>query len=136
MRSIVLAAASLAMLAACDQDGTSTQDVKEAAAERVREELGLAADAPLETSVWTGQEFAGELTVCGTVSSAGAQGFPPKRFIATTDPLRWQVFEDAHNPMIPSQPGKFPEWSQTCGSGAQPGREAARQHSATSQIDA
>jgi hypothetical protein len=122
MRSIqvVLAAASLTTLAACDQSGTSTEDVKEAAAERAREQLGLPADAPLETSVWTGEPFAGELTVCGTVSSAGAQQIRPQRFIATTDPLRWQVFEDAHSPMIPSQPGKFPEWSQTCGAGAQP----------------
>lgn len=116
---LIIAAATLGALAACGQDGTSTEDVKEAAAERAREKLSLPADAPLETSVWTGEPFAGELTVCGTVSSAGGQEIPPQRFIATLEPLHWQVFEDAHNPMIPSQPGKFPEWSQTCGLGAQ-----------------
>lgn len=122
MRSfqVVLAAASLASVAACNGGGVSTEDVKQAAAERAREELGLPADAPLETSVWKGEPFAGESTVCGTVSSAGGQEFPPKRFIATTDPLRWQVFEDAHSPTVASQPGKFPEWSQICGTGAQP----------------
>lgn len=118
--------ASIALVtavAACDQVGASTREVKEAATERAREELGLPSTVPLETSVWVGQPFRDQLTVCGTVSSADAaeaQGITPQRFIATTDPLRWQVFEDAHNPVLPSQPDKFPEWSQTCGVGAQP----------------
>lgn len=124
MRRIEMVAtiALLGAVAGCDQGGTSTEDVQEAAAERAREQLALPADMPLETSVWTGQPYQGELTVCGTVSSAkgGAQQIRPQRFIATTDPLAWQVFEDAHAPTIPSQPGKFPEWSKTCGAGAQP----------------
>lgn len=122
MRSIqvVLTAASLATLAACDQGGTSTEDVKEAAAERAREQFGLPADAPLETRVWTGEPFNDDVTVCGTVSSVGAQQIRPQRFIATLEPFRWQVFKDAHSPMIPSQPGKFPEWSSTCGAAAAP----------------
>ena len=117
---VVVTAAALAILAACDQGGTSTEDVKEAAAERAREKFGLPAGAPLETTVWTGEPFADDVTVCGTVSSAGAQQIRPQRFIATLDPFRWQVFEDAHSPMIPSQPRKFPEWSSICGAAAQP----------------
>jgi hypothetical protein len=115
---VIAAAALLAMVAACDQGGTSTEDVKEAAAERAREQLALPADMPLETTVWTGEPYNGELTVCGTVSSAaaGTQQIRPQRFIATTDPLAWQVFEDAQSSIIPSQPGKWPEWSKICGS--------------------
>lgn len=115
---VIATAASLAAVAACDRGGTSTQDVRRAAVDKARAELGLAGDVPLEATVWTGRPFNDQLTVCGTVSSAGGQQVRPQRFIATTDPLHWLAFEDAHNQAVSSQPDKFPDWSQVCGVGA------------------
>lgn len=104
----------MAALCACDQGGSSTREVKEAAADRARQQLGLPADVPLETTVWTGQPFNGELTVCGTVTGPASQQVRPQRFIATTEPFRWRVFEDAQGPTLPSKPEMFPEWSRIC----------------------
>lgn len=117
---VIATVAALGVAAACGKDGASTEEVRVAAIEKARAELGIAADIPLDATVWTGQPFNDQLTVCGTVSSSGAQQMRAQRFIATTDPLEWQVFEDAHSPMIPSQPGKFPEWSRICGASGQP----------------
>lgn len=110
---------SVALVAGCERGGTSTAEIREAAINYARQEMQLPADAPLEAKVWVGQQQHQDQTVlCGTVSdpSAGA-GVAPKRFAATGDPINWLIFEDAHDPMVTSQPNKFPEWQRLCGVG-------------------
>jgi hypothetical protein len=93
-----------------------------AAIEHARQELGVAADVPLQARVWVGPEQYEEQTVlCGTVSDrTPASRVPPQRFAATGDPIQWLVFEDAHNPLITSRPDKFPEWQRLCGGNDDP----------------
>lgn len=116
MRTITVSLAAALLLPACSGEGVTTDDVKQAATERARQELGIPAGAPLEAAAWTGGEWGGDLVVCGTVSAPGGGGgaVRPQRFIATTDPFRWLVFEDAHAPMVQTQPNKFPEWTTVC----------------------
>lgn len=112
------AAAHLILLAGCDSGGTTTREVRQAAIERARQEFQLPADAPLEASVWAGQPRDGETIVCGTVSGGGSAEFRPQRFAASTAPLEWLIFEDAHDAMVQADPDKFPEWSALCGTGS------------------
>ncbi|MDQ3246632.1 MAG: hypothetical protein M3Q52_07050 [Pseudomonadota bacterium] len=121
MRKLLLLFAVLG-LAACEDGGTSAAEMEAAALDKVRQELRLAADAPLQTKVWVGaQEHEGETVLCGTASdSTPGTTVPPKRFAATGDPIRWLIFEDAYNPMIRTQGDKFPEWRRLCA-----GNEAA-----------
>lgn len=114
-----LGAAATLGLAACEQGGTSTAEMKTAAIEHARQELGLAANVPLNATVWVGPEQHREQAVlCGTVSDeTPGTRVPPKRFAATGDPIEWLIFEDAHDAMIPAQPDKFPEWGRLCGRG-------------------
>lgn len=117
MRTPIWLVASLS-IAACERGGTSVLEMEAAAKDHTRQELGLAADVPLQATVWVGRGDEKEETVlCGTVRDE-RQGTPvrPKRFAATGDPIRWLIFEDAHAPMTRSQPDKFPEWQQLCGS--------------------
>lgn len=116
MRTLVMIGASLG-LAACESGGTSTSEMRTAAIEHARQELKLAADVPLQARVWVGQEQHQDQTVmCGTVSdSTAGTTVPPKRFAATGDPVRWLIFEDAHDAMVTAQPDKFPEWQRLCG---------------------
>lgn len=102
-------------LAACSA-AVSTQDVERAAMDRARQQLGLEAGTNLDAKVWTGKEHDGDLTYCGTVSSqeGAARAIPPQRFAASGDPLEFLVFEDAHAPMVTSQPDKFVSWEQLC----------------------
>lgn len=104
-----------ALAAACAGEGTSTEDVREAALERARQHLSLSADVPLEASVWAGGEYEGEVTACGTISSQGDGGIAPLRFAATTSPLRWLIFEEAHNPVVDIEPDMFADWTDLCG---------------------
>ena len=116
----VLAGASALAVSACDSGGTSTREMEAAAIEQAREKLNLPADALLEAKVWVGQPFDGETVMCGTVSDTSAgSAVRPQRFAATPEPLRWLVFEDAHDPMSRSQPDKFIEWASVCGTGTQ-----------------
>ena len=116
MRSTYLAAIALA-LAACEQGGTSTLEIKAAAEQRAREELKLPTSTPLESSVWVGsEEYDGATVLCGTVSGGADSSVTPKRFAATGGPINWLVFEDAHNPVGP-QGEKFQDWSRFCGEG-------------------
>ena len=116
MRTITFSLTALLTLAGCGGGGMTTEDVREAAIDRAREELGVAADTPLEATVWIGGEYEGDVVVCGTVSdrTAGASGSVPQRFAASTDPFRWLVFEGAHDPVVTTQPDKFPEWATLC----------------------
>ena len=91
----------------------STAEVRQAAIERARSEFKLPADAALKAEVWVGQEYDGGLSACGTVSGEGA-AMRPQRFLAATEPFRWLVFEDAHDPMVAAQPNTFPEWGRYC----------------------
>ena len=117
MRALALLAAILGLVA-CESGGTSTAEMRTAAVEHARQQLGLGADVPLQATVWVGPEQHQEQTVlCGTVSdSSPGTRVPPKRFAATGDPVRWLIFEDAHGPMVTAQPDKFPEWQRLCGS--------------------
>ena len=116
MRITTISITALLTLAACAGEGMSTEEVREAAIERARAELGVPADAPLEAEVWTGGEYDGDVVVCGTVSdrTSGSTAVP-QRFAASTDPFEWLVFEGAHDPVVASQPDKFPEWATLCG---------------------
>lgn len=117
MRTLVAIAASLG-LAACEDGGTSTSEMRAAAIEHARQELKLAANAPLEATVWVGaQQHEDQTVMCGTVSSSGGTVMKPKRFAATGDPINWLIFEDAHDAMVTAQPDKFPEWQRLCGPG-------------------
>ncbi len=113
MESSGAALVLMAMMTACDSGGMSSDEVRTAAMEKAREEFRLPDDAPLEARVWTGTEYDGEPSVCGTVSGAGGR-MPPQRFLARLEPFEWLAFEEAHNPMIPSQPDKFAEWERYC----------------------
>ena len=110
------------VVAACDPGGTSSAEMEAAAVERARDELGLAADVPLQAEVWVGRgQHEGQTVLCGTVSgSAPGSKVTPKRFAATVDPVDWLIFENAHASMAPSQPDKFPEWRRLCGSDGSP----------------
>lgn len=108
--------ALFAGLTACDQDGTSTREMEQAAIERTREELGLQADAALEATVWVGKPHDGDILFCGTVSSGqGATSqIVPRRFAASASPVRFLIFEEAHSPMVTSEPDMFISWETHC----------------------
>lgn len=119
MRLIVFCLAA-ATLASCGGEGVSTRDVERAAIDRARQELGLAQNVSLKATVWTGREADGELTYCGSVSSAEGAPAPirPQQFAAHGDPLTFFIFGDAHQTDPRSQPGKFENWTALC-AGAQ-----------------
>lgn len=95
----------------------TTEEVRQAAIDRARQEFGVSGDAPVEASVWAGEQRGGETIVCGTVSGGDSAQFRPQRFAASSDPIRWLIFEDAHDAMVRPDPNKFPEWSALCGTG-------------------
>jgi hypothetical protein len=118
MRIIVLSLALVLPLAACGGGALSTKDMEQAAKEKARADLHLAADTPLEAKVWVGQPKDGQTVYCGTVSdTTSGTMVPPQRFAATPEPLRWLVFEPAHEPMIASQPDKYAAWGNLCTGG-------------------
>ena len=109
-----------ASLCGCESGGTSTREIEAAAVQRARQQLRLPASAPLEAKVWVGsEEFDDQPVLCGTVSGAGSSKgrVRPQRFAATGDPINWLVFEDAHAPIVRSQPDKFQEWGRLCSDG-------------------
>lgn len=118
MRALLMTVAGLGV-AACEGGGTSTSEMRTAAIEHARQELNLAADVPLQATVWVGpQQHQDQTVMCGTISdSRSGTAMSPKRFAATGDPVKWLIFEDAHDAMVTAQPDKFPEWQQLCGSG-------------------
>lgn len=109
----------LLVIAGCGGGGMSTSQIRQAAVEHTRETLSLGPDAKLAATTFVGREVDGKTSVCGFVRGTDGQGRPidPREFIATLDPLKWQVFKSVHTPPLPSQPGKFVEWSTTCGPG-------------------
>ena len=108
-------------LAACESRGVSAREMERAAIDRARQELKLDADVPLEARVWVGKPVDGDVSFCGTVSSPGQAPSPiiPQRFLARSDPLKFEVFEPAHDRMVVSQPEKFQSWVGHC-EGEQP----------------
>lgn len=120
---LTAAALTLALAACGESGGLSTADVREAAQERVRAELGLTEDAATFTNLFVGEPVDGDTVVCGTVEGRRADGtvITPRRFIAAADPARWIKFEPATGLDLPSQPDKFIEWHTTCA-----GEEAVR----------
>lgn len=119
MRALFLALPLALTLPACETGGTSTKEMERAAMDRTRQKLGLAASTPLEAKVWTGEPFDGQVTLCGTVSSAGdaTAAIPPQRFAATGHPVIFLVFEPAHQAMRSSQPDMFQSWAKLCAKG-------------------
>ena len=113
MRAKGAALVVVAALTGCGSGGMSSDEVRAAAMEEAREQFNLADNAPLEAKVWTGSEYDGEPSVCGTVSSEAGR-MPPQRFLARLEPFEWLVFEEAHDRLIQSQPDKFPEWARYC----------------------
>lgn len=110
MRRILLYTGA-ALLVGCSDGGASTDDVRQAAIERMRGDHKLPASAALTAQVWTGTEYEGEPTACGTVSGGSIS---PQRFLASVEPLRFLVMEDAHKPMVVADQNKFPEWARYC----------------------
>lgn len=108
--------AAAAMLAGCAEEGFSTLQVEQAAETYARQKLGLGEDAELVSRVFVGEPVNGEMVMCGTVRGKRADGraVEPQRFIVSTEPWKWLVFESAEKPPLPSQPGKFVEWHTTC----------------------
>jgi hypothetical protein len=119
MRAMFLALPLALTLSACETGGTSTREMERAAMDRTRQELGLAASTPLEAKVWTGAPFDGQVTLCGTVSSddGTSNAIAPQRFAATGDPVKFLVFEPAHQAMRSSRPGMFQSWAKLCAQG-------------------
>lgn len=109
MRTLLLSA----FLVGCSNDGRSTTEIRQAAIERARADFKLPANTPLEATVWVGADYEDEPSLCGTVSSTTGT-MPPQRFMASAQPFRWLVFENAHAKMTISQPDKFPEWTRYC----------------------
>ncbi len=115
MRTLAIGLAVVVALSACSS-GTSTAELEEAAKERARQALQLPANAPLEATAWVGEEYDGDMVVCGTVSGTGSgTAIPPKRFAAHTSPIEWIHFENAHDTSQAAQPDKFVTWFQMCG---------------------
>lgn len=118
LRAALLPLAAL-VVTACDSGGTSSKEMERVAMDRARQELGLAANVPLESRVWTGRPHEGEVTLCGTVSSADGASKPivPQRFVATGDPAKFLVFEPAHQQMVQSEMNMFESWASLCAGG-------------------
>lgn len=91
----------------------SSDEVRQAAIERARSEFGLPPQAPVSARVWVGREYDGDISICGTVSTDSGQ-MPPKRFMASTEPFEWLLFEDAHDPMYKAVPPASPSWQAHC----------------------
>ncbi len=108
--------AAAAMLVGCAEKGVSTLQVEQAAEARARQKLGLGEDAELVSRVFVGQPVDGETVMCGMVRGKRADGraVEPQRFIVSTEPWKWLLFESAEKPSLPSLPGKFVEWHTTC----------------------
>jgi hypothetical protein len=119
MRALLLPLLGAFLCTACGSGGTSTREMERAAMDKTRHDLGLAADAPLETTVWTGKSVDGQVTLCGTVSSRDGAGQPiqPQRFAATGGPVKVLVFEPAHDAMVTSRPDMFQSWQALCAGG-------------------
>lgn len=83
--------------AGCDQDGVSTAEVSNAAKEQVRSALNLTPGSALFTNVFIGKPRDGEVVFCGTVEGQAADGrrLAPRRFVLSTEPVRWLHFEKA-----------------------------------------
>lgn len=125
MRKVIISVAALA--ASCDTGGVSSDEVRQAAIERARSEFGLGPQTPVSARVWVGREYDGEISICGTVSSAGGQ-MRPKRFMASVEPFEWLIFEDAHDPMVTAQPPALPSWGRHCAPSAVSGTVATTEN--------
>lgn len=84
-------------LAGCNEDGPSTAEVSNAAKEQVRAALNLRPESTLFTNVFIGEPRDGAVVFCGTVQGQTADGgtVAPRRFVMSTDPVRWLHFEKA-----------------------------------------
>ena len=111
-----LALLPVLLLMACDSGGMTSDEIEQAAMDYARQELGIAADVPLEAEVWVAEGDRNDVIYCGTVSGAGgATQVRPQRFAATTErPIRWIVFEEAHNPLLDTGEDRVPDWVNLC----------------------
>lgn len=107
-------------IAACSEGGLTTDELQNAAEERVRDSLGLTAQSTLFTNVAVGRPRDGDPVLCGTVSGETAAGetIPPRRFIAATDPAHWIKFEPAAQLQPSTAPDMFVEWETYCSNAA------------------
>lgn len=80
--------------AGCAEDGVSTDELRTAAEQRVREALQLKPGANLASSAYVGRPGE-DIVLCGSVAGERADGtaISPRRFVAATDPARWVRFE-------------------------------------------
>ena len=116
MRALLLPATAVLSLLACNQAGVSTREMEELAVDRARQELKLAAEVPLQATVWTGKPYEDKVTMCGTVSAAEGSSTPvePQRFAAVGDPPQFLFFEPAHEEMVQSRPNMFQSFETLC----------------------
>lgn len=115
-RALIIAAV---VLAGCESGGTTTEEARAAAIKKARQELGLSSAVPLEATTWVGlEDYDGKPVICGTVSGKGSgTTIQPQRFAGIGEPVRWLVFEDAHDALLASRPDKFVEWQRVCRKG-------------------
>lgn len=116
-RALGLVTPALIGLAACSGADVTTAEAKQAAQERVRQELGLKPDAALFSQVFVGREYDGEPVLCGTVSGQRQDGseLTPRRFIAGTEEGRFLAIDPAHAATYNTANDKFPQWAELCG---------------------
>ena len=109
-------ATSLALAAAACSDGVTTAEVQQRAKERVRQELGLHADAALFTEVFVGRERDDEPVLCGTVGGRRADGatIAPRRFIVGMENSGFLRFEPLRSSTAVTHTDMFPSWAELC----------------------
>lgn len=107
---------AIVVLFACSEDGTTAREMERAAIDRTRQELGLSPSVPLKATVWVGKPRDDRIVFCGTVSSAdGAPtAIAPHRFAATGDPIKFEIFEEAHSNFVSANPDMFLSWAEHC----------------------
>ena len=122
IRPSLLCLVPILFVAACGSGALTSEEIQQAAIERARTELGLPADTPLEAEIWASEGDREDVIFCGTISGQGeGSQVTPQRFAATaTEPIRWIVFEEAHNPLLDTGEDRVPDWVNLCEPGNDP----------------
>ncbi len=103
-------------LAACSDDGLSTDEARDAARQRLAQELRLSPDATLLSEVFVGREREGERVLCGRVGGTRADGsrVGARRFIIALDESQWLAFEPTGAATQLTPVDMFPQWAELC----------------------
>lgn len=110
MKTIPAASAFALLLAACGENGLSSEDASELARTRAAAALNVPAQSLQISELFVG-EREDDLHVCGIIQGGG---ITPRRFIVANDPARMVMFERAAEV---GQEGAYDfslEWHLTC----------------------